>query len=241
MKNILIVEDNEAHMEALTKMLSKIDNIKIFKAYNMAEACYMLSLNEYNVFLVDIILDTKKAGDVSGLNFVSKLRDNRMYQFTPVIFITSLEDPRLHAYRELHCYQYIEKPFIEEYVVKTVKQALEFPACGKHKEFAYFRKDGILFSVKIEEITYITVERAGVNIYTINDCLQLNYQPMADILKEIETEDFVRCSRNTIINKRYIEYLDYANRYVKLRGVHKTLEIGPILKKRLREELKDDE
>ncbi|MBQ9935239.1 MAG: response regulator [Lachnospiraceae bacterium] len=240
MKNILIVEDNEVHMKALVKILSSIEDIQIFKAYNKAEANYMLSLNTYNVFLIDIILDTKKPGDVSGIDFVNKLRGYKEYQFTPVIFITSLEDPKLCAYRDLHCYQYIEKPFVSVQVEKTVREALKFPINKVNKENAYFRKDGILFSVKIDTITHIVVGRNGVKIYTDNDCLQLGYQPVTEILKELESDEFVQCSRGTIINKKHIEYIDYSNRYVKLRGVKDTLEIGPIMKKHLRDGLKDN-
>ena len=122
MKRVLIVEDNKKHMEALQTLLSDIEDIQIIKAYNMTEACYMLSLYDFSLFIVDIVLDTEKANDVSGINLVKHIRDIERYEFTPVIFITSLEDPQLYTYRDLHCYQYIEKPFDKE---KTQKIILE--------------------------------------------------------------------------------------------------------------------
>lgn len=239
MKKVLIVEDNEKHMEALNKMLSDIEDVQIFKAYNMAEACYMLSLNYYSLFIVDIILDREKPGDVSGIKFVDQLRSDKKYQFIPVIFITSLEDPKLCAYRDLHCYQYIEKPFEPGYVIKTVKQALEFPNIVNKKEYGYFRKDGIVYSVKIDDITYVVVGRTGIEINTLEDRLTLGYQPIATLLKEFDRDEFVRCSRNTIVNINHIEYMDFARNYIKIKNLENELEMGPILKKQLRQKVEE--
>ena len=240
MKNILILEDNEAHMKALKRILSDINDIQIFEAYNMAQANYMLSFNVFDVFLIDIILDTKVPGDVSGIDFVNQIRDNKRYQYTPVIFITSLEDPKLAAYKELHCYNYIEKPFDPKEVLKTVKEAIEIPVPLPKKEYVYFRKDGILYSVKVDEITHIIAGRAGVKIYTKNDCLQLVYHRIADILKMLDNDDFVQCSRSTIINKVYVEYYDFVNKYVKLFGVKDDIELGSNMKKYLGKEFKEE-
>lgn len=237
MKKILILEDNEAHMKALNRILSDINDIQIFEAYNMAQANYMLSFNVFDVFLIDIILDTKVPGDVSGIDFVNQIRDNKRYQYTPVIFITSLEDPKLAAYKELHCYNYIEKPFDPEEVLKTVKEAIEIPVPLPKKEYVYFRKDGILYSVKVDEIVYAVASRQGVEIHTIKDCLKLSYRTISEILRELDSTDFVQCNRSIIINKTYIEHFDMTNRYIKLKGLDTVVEIGSIMKKQFRDML----
>lgn len=240
MKKILILEDNEKHMEALVKLLSSIDNIEISKAYNMAEACYMLSLNEYNLFLVDIVLDTERSGDVSGMDFVNLIRDNKKYQFTPVIFITSLEDPELCAYRDLHCYQYIEKPFEEDYVLKVIKEGLNYNPQIEKKENAYFRKEGVLYSVKIKDIVRIDISRSGIEIFTVRDVLHLGYQTVSDILRELASDDFIQCNRRTIINLNHIEFVDYINRYIKLRNIDEFIEIGATMKNDIKKLLEEE-
>ncbi len=238
MKKILILEDNKAHMKALVKILSDINNIQIFEAYNMAQANYMLSLNVFDVFLVDIILDTKVVGNISGIDFVNQIRNNNRYQYTPVIFITSLEDPKLIAYKELHCYNYIEKPFDVEEIIKTVKEALEIPLQPPKKEYVYFRKDGILYSVKVDEVTHINVAKNGVLINTKCDCLKISYHSIPEILKILNNRDFVQCNRNVIINMRYVEYYDIVNKYVRLRGVKENIDLGTKLIKYLDKESK---
>lgn len=231
MKKILIVEDNEKHMEALYKLLSNIEGIEIFKAYNMTEACYMLSLREFSLFVVDIILDTNNANDASGIELVKHIRDIGKYQFTPIVFITSLEDPQLCAYRDLHCYQYIEKPFDRDYVLKVINQALKYESPKKEKEYVYFKKSGILYSVVVKDITHIEINRKKTKIYTVGDCLELGYHTVSDILDKLSSDNFVICNRGTIINRKYIEFVDYTSRYVKLFNVSESFEIGPSMKK----------
>ncbi len=237
MKNILILEDNKNHLEALAQILEGIEDVKIFQVSSVKEAYEMLLYHDFKVFLIDIILDTKKLGDVSGIDFVKQLRDNRRYKFTPVIFITALEDPYLSAFKELHCYAYIEKPFQEDYVIKTVKEALEFPVAEDTDNTVFFRKEGVLYSVKTSDITHIIVSRAGVNVHTIKGCLRLPYKPIPDLLSSLNSTDFIQCSRSAIVNKTYIDNVDLPNRYVKLKGEGECIEIGSIMKKYFRMEL----
>ncbi len=234
MKSVLIVEDNKKHMEALHTLLSDIEDIQIIKAYNMTEACYMLSLYDFSLFIVDIILDTEKANDVSGINLVKHIRDIERYEFTPVIFITSLEDPQLYTYRDLHCYQYIEKPFDKEKTLEIINEALKFPIAKNENKSVYFRKEGIIYSVNTGEITYITTGRSGTVIFTIRDCLTLGYYSVTQVLQILDAECFVQCNRNTIVNKNHIEYIDLTNRFIKLKHIKEKLEIGVTMRNKFR-------
>ena len=65
-------------------------------------------------FIVDIILEKTKNGDMSGMTFADNIREIERYKATPIIFTTSLEDPKLHAYAHLHCYQYFDKYYRED-------------------------------------------------------------------------------------------------------------------------------
>ena len=237
MKNILIVEDNPIHADALEVILSDIDKVRVFKAYNMAEACYMLSLRVYQLVIVDLVLDTGVAYDLSGIKFIEMLRDSKRYEFAPIIVITSLEDPKLVAYKELHCYDYIEKPYDSSEVIKVVKKVIDFPAPKDDKRICYFKKGGVMYSVVCSEITYVQVSRKEVCIYTTRDELKLPYRSVDSILEELGHENFVRCSRGVIVSRDYIQYVDFNNRYLKIIGVDEPVEISSTMKRQLREAL----
>lgn len=241
MKQVLIVEDNKIQMDTLGQIVESIPDVRVDKAYSAQEAYGMLFSHSYNLFLVDIILQPDSKSDVSGMDFVRKLREIRKYEFTPIIFVTSLEDPKLVAFKELHAYDYLEKPFESSEVLRVVKKALKFPGVPSGKSFGYFRKDGILYSVKVDEVTYVETSRRGVQIHTVNDVLELPYIPSDQVLLELGQEGFVRCNRSIIVNKGYIQYIDNRNGYLKLKGMDAPFEMGRVLKKNIRDGLEKEE
>lgn len=237
-RNVLILEDKKEHMEALCKIVSDLaQDTKIHRASDVQTAYQTVMENHIHLFLLDIVLCPEKPGDVMGLKFAQEIRKIKKYQFTPIIFITSLEDPQLYSYSHLHCYGYIEKPFCIEKVQKTVIKALEFPVEDDVDRFAYFRKNGIVYAKHINDIVYIENVRRKVVIHCKNDTLEIPYKTSDEILQEIDSKSFIQCSRYAIINKRYIEEIDYVNRYVKLKYISEPVEIGAIMKSRLKEKL----
>ena len=120
-RNVLIIEDNKACMKALTELTRKCDTVgAVFCVDNSDDALACAMKHEIDLFLVDIILDGSNANDVSGIQLVDSLRKYSHYEFTPVIFITSLVDQAMTAFHNLHCFDYIEKPFDFEKVEITV-------------------------------------------------------------------------------------------------------------------------
>ena len=234
MRNVLIVEDKQIHREALFKIVSNINQeVRVFLADTVGDAYRIAMEHHIHLFLVDIILQPQIMGDVSGLQYVQEIRNIKKYEFTPIIFITSLEDPKLYSYSQLHCFGYIEKPFSVEQVSKLVAKALEFPMFKEEDKYVYFRKDGIIYSKCIEEIIYIESSRRKIVVHCKNDVLEIPYKTCDGILEELDSENFVKCSRFTIVNKKFIREIDYGNRYLKLRGIAKPIEIGMIMKKQM--------
>jgi len=241
-RNILIVEDNEAHMKALLTIINELhQDVKVYCATSIEEAYQLALMHNMHLFLVDIILDTKNPGDVSGLKFATQMRGFVKYKFIPLVFITSLEDPKLFSYSELNCLGYIEKPFSVEQVRKVISKALEFPIKEDDDRFVHFRKDGITYSVYIRDIIYIQNSRRKIKIVCVNDELEIPYVTCKQILEEIHSKSFIPCSRYCVVNKKYVVQTDYVNRYVKLRHVDKPIEIGIIMKKSFKERMEEDD
>lgn len=238
-RNILILEDNEKCMDAIADIISDCNNVNIFTASNISDALSIAYKNRIHLFLVDIILNPEMKEDVSGLDFVKALRENKKYEFTPVIFITALEDPKLYSYSQLHCYGYIEKPFENEKIKKIVGEALEFPVQKIDDDVLYFRKEGIVYSVYANDIVYIVCSSRKLTIHCKNDILELKPMSQKQLFMKLEADTFVACSRYVIVNKNYIEQIDYRNRYIKLSGVKGTIEISASSLKRFRENIDD--
>ncbi len=240
-RKVLIVEDNQAHMNALYKIVKELPRDILIYSVNNVDDGYKVALEHHiHLFLIDIVLSTNKPGDVSGLIFAEEIRGISKYKFTPMIFITSLEDPKLYSYSQLHCFGYIEKPFSVLQVRDTILSALEFPVKEDEGRHVYFRKDGIVYSIGLSDIIYIESSRRKIKIYCKEDTLEIAYKTCEEMLRELDSELFIQCSRYCIVNKNYIEQIDYTNRFVKLKYVEKPIEIGSIMKKAFKSRVCDE-
>lgn len=238
MKTILIVEDNSRSREMLVKIIKNLKmDVVIKTASNKEEASALAMRNSIDLFMLDIVLDVSKPGDVSGMFLAEHIRTLSKYKYTPIIFITALEDPALYAYSDLHCFYYVEKPYDALKVAAVISEALTFPGVNKQARNVFFRKDGILYKKEVSEIVYIENSRSGQIVYCTNGNLKLSYKPSKLILEELGTDQFVQCSRYLIVNRDFIETIDTVNRYILLKGREDTIEFGSSFKKKLLKEI----
>lgn len=238
MKKILLLEDNIKSAAIIENALYKVsDKIQVFSVTCTDEAYPLIVNNRIDVLIVDIILNTSKQGDTSGIKFVQKLRMFAQYKFTPVIFVTSLEDPVIYAFRELHCYGYIEKPFDIKQIQKLVVEALTYEAPDTEDKTLYFRKDGILYPVNCKNIVYAESSNHKMCFYFENKTeLTIGYKSCKQVLEEAEMKELLQCNKGTIINRRHIVNIDLTNGVVTLRG-NVRINIGNAYKKKLIEAL----
>ena len=232
MKKVLVVEDNINSRNMITNVLSQIDpSLKIYETGSAEEAYYIAICQSIQLFIVDIILNKDVPGDVSGIVFADRLRKCKQYKHVPIVIITALEDPKLNAYSHLHCCSYLEKPIDIEGMKSVLKEALEIPVVKEKNEYVYFRKDGILYSVCMKDIIFITVEGRHNRIVCKEEIIETGYISCKQLLELLDSDDFVQCNRSTIVNRQYIKTIDTTNRYITLKGTDIILEIGIIMKK----------
>ena len=55
-----------------------------------------------------------------------------------------------------------------------------------------------------------------------------------NIIEEISSGDFVRCSRFYVVNKRHIKSIDYVNRIITITGTKEEIDIGPSMIKSMK-------
>lgn len=232
MKKILILEDKEENVRYLMKVIEDMGKeIEIYETTQTGKAYEIALEKNIDVFLLDIVLKPEKPGDMSGMVFADRLRQVEKYKFTPIIFLTALGDPELHAYKELHCYGYLTKPYNKEKLTKLLEEALTFEQYKEENKNIYFKKEGIFFAKKIKDIVYIKSSAGKMFIKTTKDELEISYKSNSQVMKELDSENFIKCNRSVVVNKDYIESIDSTNRYIQLKDGYGTLEIGTILKK----------
>ena len=236
MKKILILEDNLTTLKNLTKIVRDLDDRNAVVSFCELKDAYQCAMDRViDLFIVDIILDRNRPGDSSGLKFVENIRKINHYEFVPIIFVTSLEDAKLYTYENLHCYSFIEKPFDVERLKQLVEQCLRFEESRNISKTLYFRKDGIILAVEREDIVYAESINHIMHIHTKqSDPLEIPYITLKKFLDDLDCSDFIQCSRNTIINQKYIDNLDIPNQVIKLKNGYGRVGIGIRFKKNLK-------
>jgi len=105
MTKLLILEDKWQSREVLVRMVEEIDaGAAVFAVANEDEAYAIAMKRSIDVFLVDIILHPERTGDQSGAVFACNIRNVEKYNFTPIIFISTLYDAKMCMFSTVQCY-----------------------------------------------------------------------------------------------------------------------------------------
>ena len=227
MTHVLILEDDRASMEALEKILKEYsENICVHTASSYEEAKELLKQDtRYGLFLLDVNLRGENREDIGGILFARELREQFRYTFTPVVMVTSVGAMEMQAYRELHCYQYIMKPFRPEQVKEVVRKVLEKER-QEEPPSIMVKRDGVSYQVQCEDIRYIEAIHRGVCLHLKSENWKVPYVTLKEILSRVPEGMFLKCHRMFAVNRREVEYFDTVNRIVKLRDCADVIEIG---------------
>lgn len=227
MIHVMILEDDKSSLGALEKILSEYsEDICVHTASSYKEAKDLLDTDiRYGLFLLDVNLSGDNREDIGGILFAREVRGKLRYTFTPIVMVTSVGAMEMQAYRELHCYQYIMKPFQREQVIEVVEKVLEREKREKPATVTV-KKDGINYQVKCEDICYVEAVSRGITLHMKEETLNVPYVSLKQILKKLPEDTFVQCHRMYVVNKQKVEYYDTVNRIVKLRDCEDTVEIG---------------
>ena len=223
-------------MKRLVQELSR--EVFVYDVDNLQEAYQILLENTIDLFIIDIVLDRNKKNDISGVKLANVVRDIPYYAFTPIIFVTSLIDPKLFAYSNLHCFCYLEKPFSQEEARSVIRDAMEYSTPKKEMSTFCLRKGGILFPIQVDDIVYIESFNRSILIYRKDGKTdKMPYMTCRQILQEAGNSSLLQCNRSVIVNKNYIWSVDRVNRYIVLRDCWKQVDIGVTYLKKVMSEL----
>lgn len=238
-KNCLIIEDNYVQREFMKRLVQELSReVFVYDVDNLQEAYQILLENTIDLFIIDIVLDRNKKNDISGVKLANVVRDIPYYAFTPIIFVTSLIDPKLFAYSNLHCFCYLEKPFSQEEARSVIRDAMEYSTPKKEMSTFCLRKGGILFPIQVDDIVYIESFNRSILIYRKDGKAdKMPYMTCRQILQEAGNSSLLQCNRSVIVNKNYIWSVDRVNRYIVLRDCGKQVDIGVTYLKKVMSEL----
>lgn len=240
MKKILLIESDYEIMDRLYHIiLNHKKNVSIFQTGDLADAYQTVLSHDIELIIVDTSLNKGPFIEMSCLKFIEDIRQFDRYAFVPVIVLSALVDERLHTFRELHCYGYLEKPFSYEAADALIRDALRFKMQKREKRFVYFKSGCVFHPILVSGIAYIEHKRRQMLIHTREGVIDIPYHTCSNTMQQLIDEDFVPCARGTIVNMDFIQSLDGLNRYLVLREGMGQLEVGRSYVKKIKDALQD--
>ena len=90
-----------------------------------------------------------------------------------------------------------------------MEECLQFYDVQQANKTLFFRKDGIILALDREEILYSESIQHIMYIHTTKeDTLSIPYITVKKLLEDLNSNEFMQCSRNVIVNKKYIYNVD---------------------------------
>lgn len=221
MGKILIVEDEVNIRMGLVKMVKNINaSLEIYDTGAAKAALLMATEDKIDMFILDIQLE-----DYSGIELALQLREIDIYKLTPIIFVSGDISKELDAYRQIHCYSFIEKPFKE----KDIRQVLEDTNYGIINEERCIKlklkQKNITYVIRENDIIFIEKKNRILLIKTISE--DINYSSISlRLIQEQLSTDFLQCHKGFVINKTFIRKIDKDKKLVYLDSVDYNIPIG---------------
>ena len=238
MIRILILEDQDMSRNALKEMILKTggqEQIVVDSAASFESAKELIESDRlYAAFFLDINLDAGQENDKSGMKVAELIRSYTKYEFTPVVMVTSLANLEMEAYRKLHCYQYIVKPYIQNDVENVVKKLMAMQDVKEEKSIVV-KRDGINYRIKCNSIVYVQAVPRGVCLYLKKETMKIPYLTIVKLMEQLQEGDFIQCHRMYVVNRNHIENIDFVNRMIKMAYYDETVELGGTYKSKIKE------
>ncbi|WP_010240485.1 LytR/AlgR family response regulator transcription factor [Clostridium arbusti] len=211
MKNILLAEDDMKQCENLRKMLHMIDNkFNIYEAEDKNKSLEISKDVHIDLFFIDISLKNS-----SGLDLALELRKMPKYEFTWVVFLTTHVEYLTKAFKQVHCYDYIVKPYNKDQIINMVKkfslhsQNSNNSVKEDERKFIFLDlKSGVNMKFYIDEIIFIESIMRTCIVHTIRDSYTLRKISLKKILQLINCNYIMQSHKSFLVNIKYISSIN---------------------------------
>lgn len=209
MKNILIIEDDKYQRKILKNILYEANKkLNIYEAEDKSQALDICSKVSIDLFYVDITLN-----ESSGIDFCLELRKIKKYEFTWIVFVTTHVQYMIEAFKEVHCYDYLLKPYEKEDVIRLTKKLISNTTINdlsenKRKHIVLKISNCISVKIFINEIMFIEVQLRTCTVHTKKRKYEIKGVSLNKMLKLINCDYIVQCNKSFIVNINYIDRIE---------------------------------
>lgn len=244
MYNILILEDDCIQLKTLSSIIKQSGGIyRIYESANTAEALKIARQEIIDLFYIDINLKNE-----SGIKFALEIREIERYKLTWIIFVTIYKEYMLPAFKKIHCYDYILKPYNKENIQRITKLLLsenrEPVTLTETKEkFIIVPMKNIQVKIFVNDIIFVEVFIRTSIIHTANYSFTIDYLSLKKLNSMIDHKDILQSHRSYLVNIKYINKIERSNDKTSYRinfyNTDKTALLGHSYKKSIMDKFND--
>ena len=202
--NCLIIDDNKMARTAMKQLASHVEDLTVVgECSNAMEAYNLMQSDTVDILFLDIEMP-----EMTGLELTRNLGEEKPI----IVFITSNKEYAVDAF-ELNVADYIVKPISPARFLQAVERVREIYNSNQtnvsfeEKEFVFFRDNGILKRLLIEDIHFLEAMGDYVKIFT-----QHKFHAVHTALKNVEdilpSNKFLRVHRSYIVALNKIEKIE---------------------------------
>lgn len=216
--NILLLEDAEIQRENLkTHLEGKEEKLDVYCASNFTEAVNLLESIDFELFIVDINLGSKE--EKSGFDLLKIIRSHPKYEATWVLITSGYPQHKLEAYDIYRCTKFLVKPIDFTELDRELNRTLENRIVKITRNVHRFQQSKTkVLEVDLNLLVYVEIYNKDTILHTNEEPHVLKRTPLKKIVKKLPGEDFFRCNRSYIINKKFVKrsYIEKRVKYLEL-------------------------
>ena len=217
---ILVVEDDSVEFAHLEILLSQLGHGVLAHADNAVDAIIAFGKERPDLVIADISIN----GEIDGIELVHKLNE---IDKVPVLFLTSHDESEVFSKaKETEPYGYITKPVEPRNLERNIELAFQnFGRTGNAKsqwekdvlvkDFFFTKIGNKLKKIPTNGIEFIEVEGKYSSISVLERKYYVKIS-LKDLLLKLPVDQFIRVSRNFVVNINKVENIDTQNYQLKL-------------------------
>lgn len=178
----------------------------------------------FDFFLMDVCLE--KANENAGIVLAEAIRKQLRYKYHPIIFLSSHIEYMCFAQNNLHCINYIQKPYHADTICQAVAALFTAPLC--ESGILLTNKDNSEIRITSSDIFYIQAHQKGIIIQTIQGDFFTRRYTLKVLETQFEQSPIFRCHKSYLVNRTAIKQYDRSSSTFYIKTLLKQLQKIPI-------------
>lgn len=230
---VILEEDIELALQ-LKKYIREVNRkTDIFITGNVLEAYKVMRTKAAALLIADLERKDQNRKENPVIRLILQLRKYEMYLFMPIIVLDFSDNYRLYAFRDWHCVGHFVKPVLEDKFKELVHRMLTAIVADEQENFFVVRRHNVRYFVEVKDLMYVQYFNRALHLYmNSGDVLKVDQKPLRMVLEEAKARAIMQCNRNTLVNLRHVEQMDFEEMTITLKS-GTVFRIGSTFEKRI--------